>query len=182
MFRSSWETKWLSWGLGGDFRSKLFFFTTVRIVKCFSMPPHMNSLYPSVWLLTTGAHNLHAAFECHIQCLAETLGSIQTAPDFNFKARLMAALTHRTACPNPSPPVRLNQIPAFEPDLIRTLWTRRILWFGSLVLLLLSCEPSRHFTEFSSTQTDELNWKEFLLMTKMCGKKTLIIQLLLFFG
>lgn len=83
-------------------------FTTVKSVKCFSMPLHMNSLYPSVWLLTTGAHNLHAAFECHIQRLAETLGSIQTASDFNFKAEPMAALTHRAACLNPSPPVRLH--------------------------------------------------------------------------
>lgn len=69
---------------------------------------YMNSLYPSVWLLTTGAHNLHAVFDCHMQRLAETLGSIQTAPDFNFKAEPTAALTHRAACLNPSPPVRLD--------------------------------------------------------------------------
>lgn len=154
------------------------------------MPLHMNSLYPSVWLLTTGAHNLHAAFECHIQRLAETLGSIQTAPDFNFKARLKAALTHRTACLNPSPPVRLNQrslkqIPAFEPDSIRTLWTRRILWFRSLILLLLSscvnillifflCQYS---VIFNNSNWNNFSWKKFLLMlmtkckmTKMCFK------------
>lgn len=79
--------------------------------------------------------------------LGRHTGFHSNSPRFQLQ-RLMAALTHHTACLNPSE--------IFKADSIRTLWTRRILGFFCCCLLNHSIV---RYVIFINSNWNYLNWK-----------------------